>query len=138
MLAPVDFDMAFTEESYLEEQVREAYPHFESPWGKLCALEAEGFYGTLAGSDFASTGVSNSSGGNQPACPPLAPNDPRRVALRDTLCAAFRAGLEGHPDAHAAAVGEGGEEPTEAGLQRRAACDALIHLSLILTSGVVV
>jgi hypothetical protein len=137
--------MAFTQESYLEEQVKEAYPHFESAWEKLCILEAEGFYGTLAGNDFISTGVTNSSSGggsggggweggvDQP--PPLAPDDPRRVALRDTLCAAFRTGLAGFPDNHAEAVGGG--ELTEGSRRRRVACDALIRLSLILTAGVV-
>jgi len=81
-------------------------------------------YGALAGSDFESTGVSNTAGVGAG----LAPDDPRRVALRDTLCAGFNAGLGGGGDPHKASALSRG---------RRAAVDALIRLALVVTSGVV-
>ena len=125
----------------------------------MVKLEAEGFYGTLAGSDFASTGVANKSGAGGQADDGtsagewgggLAADDPRRVALRDTLCAGFRRGLATRlPPAAVGprgeeAVGKGaagvaaGGDPHEGALcALRPACDALIRLALALTAGVV-
>ena len=119
-LAPVDFDMAFTQASYLPELATAACPGFDADWSAVMALEAEGFYGTLAGSDFASTGVANHSHRAQTA----EPGDPRRIALRDTLCSGFRKGLAGARD------------PRETSfLQRKTELDALVRLCLVVTAG---
>ena len=122
LLAPVDFDMAFTQSSYLPELATAACPGFDADWTAVMALEAEGFYGTLAGSDFASTGVANRS--HRAASEGVDPGDPRRVALRDTLCRGFRCGLAGEKD------------PQESKfLQRKPELDALVRLCLVVTAG---
>jgi hypothetical protein len=124
LLAPVDFDMAFTQSSYLPELATAACPGFDAAWPAVLALEAEGFYGTLAGSDFASTGVANRRRRRGSRDSGVEPGDPRRVALRDTLCSGFRCGLAGLEDPRRASF---------AG--RKAALDALVKLCLVVTAG---
>lgn len=121
-LAPVDFDMAFTKESFLFEGVA-TYAHFAKTWDELVKFESEGFFTTLAGSDFASTGVANSLAEDMQA-------DPRRIAVRDTIASSYRSGLE-QPMKDPNAPSEGGE--AEAAALLRAGCDALVRLALVLT-----
>mmetsp|Transcript_22366 Transcript_22366/g.26394 ORF Transcript_22366/g.26394 Transcript_22366/m.26394 type:complete len:535 (+) Transcript_22366:62-1666(+) len=112
-LAPVDFDMCFSRSGYLPDVARN-YQGFDADWVDLVRLETEGFYATLAGSDFVSTGVGNVSDST----------DPRRIALRDTVCSGFRTALENDSDEHALAT-----------LSPKAhrACTALVRMALIAT-----
>ena len=93
------------------------------PRSELLAFEHEGFFGTLAGSDFASTGVANSLSEEMQA-------DPRRIALRDTVVSGYRSGLaQPLEDPHAPP----GSAAAEMGLPLRRGCDALMRLALVLT-----
>jgi hypothetical protein len=117
LLAPVDLDLAFDRTGYIQE-LAAPYQGFDSDWPDLMSLEKQGFYATLAGSDFASTGVTNSSNSD----------DPRRIALRDTICAGFNVGVEGVSDDYAAGtIGDASGSRAFA---------SLVRLALIATTGV--
>lgn len=117
LLAPVDLDLSFHRSGYIQELAAQ-YKGFDSDWVDLMGLERQGFYATLAGSDFASTGVGNTANSL----------DPRRIALRDTICAGFNVGVEGGGDEN---VGATVGDPA-----RSRACAALVRLALISTTNV--
>mmetsp|Transcript_8733 Transcript_8733/g.16229 ORF Transcript_8733/g.16229 Transcript_8733/m.16229 type:complete len:1331 (-) Transcript_8733:1773-5765(-) len=86
-LAPLDFDMAFTKESFLPEVVKGFHQTgFPCEWDELVKWEqAMGMRPSLAGSDFTSTGVSNEK---------VASNENRvcnmiHLAFRDTIVHAY-------------------------------------------------
>jgi len=113
-LAPLDFDMAFTRDTYLPQVSGESLS-FE----QALVLEKNGFANSLSGSTFISTGVKNTRAVLDPVYNPIS------LAMRDTLVKAFFAGCSGGTDPHPA---------SEALMQP---CQDLIRLALCLTSHVV-
>lgn len=90
LLAPLDFDMAFPRRRFLASVVEEAHQKlFPTEWEDLVRWEQNmGMRTSLAGSDFTSTGVSNSSTSPSKALGLV------RCALRDTLVSSYDAALE--------------------------------------------
>lgn len=113
-LAPLDFDMAFTRETYLPQVSGESLS-FE----QALILEKNGFANSLSGSTFISTGVKNTRAELSPAFSSIS------LAMRDTLVKAFFTACSGAADPHP--VNESLMQP----------CQDLIRLALCLTSHVV-
>jgi len=93
-LAALDFDMAFTRESFLQEATVSHSSMGLDSWEGVLNFEATmGMKTVLAGSDFASTGVANAV--SVPASHALV-----EMAVRDTLVAAYDSAFTGRSDTH--------------------------------------
>lgn len=117
-LAALDFDMAFTQESFLAEAAASHSGMGLDSWEGVLNFEATmGMKTVLAGSSFASTGVANAS--------PVPPSHAKvEMAVRDTLVAAYDSAREGGVDSH----------PAHAMMEE--AARELIKLALCLTTHV--
>ena len=119
LLAPVDFDMAFTRSQFAPELNAGArnslFP--ADDFDALLEFEAlSGMRTTLAGSDFASSGVTGWSSLEDAAREERI----RRVLVLDTVVCAFDAAMAGAIDAHSVA---------DVGVFRELVCSALHHTS---------
>merc|ERR1711920_652293 len=93
-LAALDFDMAFTKDGYLPEAAKSHAGMGLDTWDGVLRFEATmGMKTILSGSDFASTGVSNTASVPES-------HAPVEMAIRDTLVTAFEAARQGGADKH--------------------------------------
>jgi hypothetical protein len=102
LLAPLDFDMAFTRAMFdpgLAAQAGVGAGLFPREFDELLAFEkVMGMRTTLAGSDFTSTGVTGDGGHDHVNGAPQGPDGIKLLLLRDELVAGFDAALG--PDVH--------------------------------------